>query len=112
MLKHGLDLRPVRNTSIIEIRYFSESADEAASIANEIGRVYQQVRESAAAAAGVSLIRISIVDLAIPALRPVRPNKPVNLAIGALAGLLLGTAAGAGVAGRKSRKEMPQHDRQ
>jgi capsular polysaccharide biosynthesis protein/predicted Ser/Thr protein kinase len=105
MLKHGLDLRPVRNTTIIEIRYFAESADDAASIANEIARVYQQAGESAAAAAGASLIKISIVDLATPGLRPVRPNKPVNLAIGALAGLLLGTAGGAGLAGYKSRKE-------
>jgi capsular polysaccharide biosynthesis protein len=104
MLKHGLDLRPVRNTSIIEIRYFAESAEEAASIANEIARVYQQVGESAAAAAGASLIKISIVDLATPGLRPVRPNKPANLAIGALAGSLLGTVGGAGLAGYKSRK--------
>ena len=96
-----------RNTSIIEIRYFAETAEEAASIANEIARVYEHSLKSAATAAGVSLIKISIVDPATPGLRPVRPNKPVNLAIGALAGLLLGTAAGAGVAGHKSAKESP-----
>ena len=104
MLKHGLDLRPVRNTSLLEIRYFAESAEDAASIANEIARVYQQAGESGTAVAGGPLLKISIVDPATPGLRPVRPNKPVNLAIGALAGLLLGTAAGAGAAGYKSGK--------
>ena len=105
LLRRSLDVRPVRNTSIIEIRCFSESAEAAASIANELAQVYRQTRESAATAAGASLIKITIVDLATPGLRPVRPNKPVNLAIGALAGLLLGTAFGAGVAGYKSGKE-------
>ena len=44
MLKGRMDLRPVRNTSLIEIRVFSDNADEAAMIANEIADVYRQHR--------------------------------------------------------------------
>ncbi len=44
MLKGRLDLRPVRNTSLIEIRVFSEKPDEAAKIANTIADVYKKHR--------------------------------------------------------------------
>ncbi len=46
LLKRQMDLRPVRNTSIIEIRVYDESADEAAKIANEIADTYQSYRKS------------------------------------------------------------------
>jgi capsular polysaccharide biosynthesis protein len=72
----------------------SEKADEAAVIANELARVYQNHFEhSESATASFPQVKVEIVDLASPGLRPVRPNKPLNLAIGALAGLLLGTVA-------------------
>jgi polysaccharide biosynthesis transport protein len=45
ILKNRLDLRPVRNTSLIEIRVFSEKPDEAAKIANEVAAVYKQHRK-------------------------------------------------------------------
>ena len=44
MLKGRIDLRPVRNTSLIEIRVFSEKADEAAKIANAIAEAYKAHR--------------------------------------------------------------------
>ena len=44
LLKNRLDLRPVRNTSLIEIRVFSEKPDEAAKIANEVATVYKKHR--------------------------------------------------------------------
>ena len=44
MLKRAIDLRPVRNTSLIEIRVFSEKADEAARIANAIAEAYKAHR--------------------------------------------------------------------
>src|ERR1039458_2644757 len=40
-----MDLRPVRNTSLIEIRVFSEKAEEAARIANAIAEAYKAHRE-------------------------------------------------------------------
>ena len=39
-----LDLRPVRNTSLIEIRFYSEEANEAARVANEVAAVYREYR--------------------------------------------------------------------
>src|ERR1017187_6942507 len=44
ILKHNMELRPVRNTSIIEIRIFSEKPDEAAKIANAIAETYRAHR--------------------------------------------------------------------
>jgi polysaccharide biosynthesis transport protein len=45
LLKGKLDLRPVRNTSLIEIRVFSERPQEAADIANKIAEVYKKYRQ-------------------------------------------------------------------
>jgi polysaccharide biosynthesis transport protein len=45
LLKNRIDLRPVRNTSLIEIRVFSEKADEAAKIANAIAEAYKEHRQ-------------------------------------------------------------------
>jgi capsular exopolysaccharide synthesis family protein len=44
LLKSRIDLRPVRNTSLIEIRVFSEKADEAAKIANVVAEAYKAHR--------------------------------------------------------------------
>jgi uncharacterized protein involved in exopolysaccharide biosynthesis len=35
---------------------------------------------------------VAIIDAAVPADRPCKPNKPLNLALGALVGVLLGAA--------------------
>jgi polysaccharide biosynthesis transport protein len=45
LLKARMDLRPVRNTSFIEIRVFSEKADEAAILANAIAEAYRDHRK-------------------------------------------------------------------
>lgn len=44
ILRGRMDLRPVRNTSLIEIRVFSEKAQEASDIANAIAEAYQKHR--------------------------------------------------------------------
>jgi polysaccharide biosynthesis transport protein len=44
LLKARIDLRPVRNTSLIEIRVYSEKADEAAKIANAVAEAYKTHR--------------------------------------------------------------------
>src|ERR1035441_656745 len=44
LLKSRMDLRPVRNTSLIEIRVFSEKAEEAAKIANAVAEAYKAHR--------------------------------------------------------------------
>jgi len=45
MLKRQMDLKPVRNTSLIEIRIFSEKPEEAANLANNIAEEYQAHRK-------------------------------------------------------------------
>ncbi len=45
LLKRQMDLRPVRNTSLIEIRVFSEKPEEAARIANAIAYAYKDYRK-------------------------------------------------------------------
>ena len=78
-------------------------------LANAIARVYQDHREQPMfKRPGVE---VEIIDRAQPGLRPVRPNKPLNLAIGALAGMLFGTGGGAARIGfeswKKRRREIP-----
>ena len=45
LLKPRLSLRPVRNTSLIEITVFSDKPEEAANIANEIAVAYKRHRQ-------------------------------------------------------------------
>jgi uncharacterized protein involved in exopolysaccharide biosynthesis len=165
LLKGRIDLRPVRNTSLVEIRVFSEKADEAAKIANAVAAAYRDHRLKERARRMSASIRVleeayeennrkirsiraemvdpsrepgvqdtnrldeagrrledlqrfgqvlftklaaertdlslpattmvEIVDTAVPGVRPVRPNKPVNIfigiVVGGLGGLFLAT---------------------
>jgi uncharacterized protein involved in exopolysaccharide biosynthesis len=165
MLKGRMDLRPVRNTSLIEIRVFSEVADEAAKVSNALAEAYQDYRvkertrrieagiralemvyeqnnsdirraraelsgltseQSTPDAARSDEVRgkleylrrfgeslftkltaqkadlllpatgmVEIIDRANPGVRPVRPNKPLNIVLGivmgGVGGLLLAT---------------------
>lgn len=177
-LKGRLALRPVRNTSLMEIRVYSEDKDEAARIANAVADVYKAHRhekyrrtivtgttaleeqmalqEKHVLAAREKLGRIQvevdlpkpepspeelrirypaylaakqelaselelrktlgkvasetsnaehsssplveIMDRAVPSLRPARPNKPLNITLGAVVGLILGLGIGGFVA--------------
>jgi capsular polysaccharide biosynthesis protein len=95
LLKGRMELRPMRNACIIAIKVYEERPEEAARIANEIAQTYKNRTQAS---------RVEILDRALPALRPIRPNKPFNLAIGALLGLVLGTVAGAAVVALRARK--------
>jgi uncharacterized protein involved in exopolysaccharide biosynthesis len=108
MLRGRFDLRPVRNTGLIEIRAFSQNPSEAAEIANALAKGYQEFKREAERAAidteqpGLSSRLIGdplkIVDRAVPGLRPVRPNKPFNLFLGFFGGLFTASlVASAGV---------------
>ena len=44
MLKHRIELSPVRNASIIEIQVYSDKPEEAAKLANTVAETYQQYR--------------------------------------------------------------------
>jgi uncharacterized protein involved in exopolysaccharide biosynthesis len=80
ILRERMDVRQSRNTSVIEIRFYSEHPEEAAEIANAIGKEFS----------AISPHRVSTIDLAGPEPRPVRPNVPLNLALGAGGAAVLG----------------------
>jgi len=73
----AMELRPVGNTTLVEIRFFSELPGEAADIANAIATVYCQQTGA------------ELVDRAVTPIRPVRPNPFLNLALGVAGGGLL-----------------------
>jgi capsular polysaccharide biosynthesis protein len=93
LLKCRMDLRPVRDTSIIAIRVFSERPEEAAKVANAVAEAYRAYRREQPSQSGM----VEIIDTAKPGLRPVRPNKPLNIALGMLMGVFLGLVVGGGV---------------
>jgi uncharacterized protein involved in exopolysaccharide biosynthesis len=112
ILKGRLSLAPVRGTKLIAITVYSDDPREAARVANAIGEAYRDYRNRTRAeqlakavevlppgpqrdAAQLALQKpqptlVQIVDRAEPGKYPVKPNKPLNLALGAVAGGLLG----------------------
>jgi uncharacterized protein involved in exopolysaccharide biosynthesis len=98
LLRGRLDLRPVPGSSIIEIRSYSGAPDEAAKVANAVAEAYREYANQPGPGATVSgAPRVEILDRAVPAFRPVRPNKPLNISLGVLMGLALGLVFGGGV---------------
>ena len=124
LLRARIELRSVPSTSVIEISVYGEKADEAAKVANALAEAYRDHINSPGAAASASreahvqMIgfpapaaqparptpaasmsggpRVEILDRAVPAYRPVWPNKPLNIKLGVLIGLVLGFLVGAG----------------
>lgn len=87
LLRRSLAVRRVPGTDLVEIRAYSQSPSEAAEWANAIAEAGAK-RDSQGSAS------LRLIDLAVPPKTPVRPNKPLNLAMGAIVGLLLGVMAG------------------
>jgi uncharacterized protein involved in exopolysaccharide biosynthesis len=98
LLKERIDLRPVRNTALIEVRVYSKSAREASNIANVLAETYRDLRseqrQSAVAAEAPRARLVEIVDSAVPGLRPVRPNKPFTVFLGLFGGAFLASLVG------------------
>ena len=87
LLRRSMQARRLPGTDLIEIRVYSRSPAECAQLANEIAETgVRQARR------GSEPIRI--VEHAVLPRRPSRPNKPLNLALGAVVGVFLGTMAG------------------
>ncbi len=92
ILRRTLQVRRIPGTGLAEIRVYSLSSGEAAEIANAIaesGTANKQVFPPEGH--GSPLV---IIDRAVPALKPVRPNKPLNLTLAAVVGIVLGVMAG------------------
>jgi capsular polysaccharide biosynthesis protein len=98
LLKERIFLRPVRNTSLIEVRVYSESAGEASNIANVLAETYRYLKSEQrqrAVGVGAPVARlVEIVDSAVPGLRPVRPNKPFTVFLGLFGGAFLALLVG------------------
>ncbi len=119
LLQGRLQLQPVRGTKLIAITAYSDDRNEAAQIANAIGDAYWHYRVVAAGnldapnqtnppvhlnqfgAAGhlqdelQKALPVVIFDRAEPGRYPVKPNKPLNIFLGAVVGGFLGLGAGA-----------------
>jgi capsular polysaccharide biosynthesis protein len=86
-LRRSVQVRRLAGTDLIEIRVYSRSPAESVQLANEIaGTGARQARHGSGS--------FRIVERAVPPIRPSRPNKPLNLALGAVVGIFLGTMAG------------------
>ncbi len=89
ILKGRLSLAPVRGTKLIAITVYSDDRNEAARIANAVAEAYQQYAVGKNYPAGA----VQIVDRAEPGKFPVKPNKPLNIVLGAVGGIVLGGLA-------------------
>ncbi len=104
LLKKGLELRPARNTSLLEIRFSSGDSQEAANIANELAVTSRTFNEEQLAgkpkstAGTPNSAPIVIIDRAETNSFPVRPKKVLILVLGIIGGILLAAlGGGAGV---------------
>jgi capsular polysaccharide biosynthesis protein len=83
-LKKAIDVRQFRNTSIIELRAYDRNKNLAQKIAQALAEEYQTHRTDA------QKKRVEIIDYADLPVQAVRPNIPLNITLGVVAGLILG----------------------
>jgi capsular polysaccharide biosynthesis protein len=83
----SLQLRQSRSTGLVEIGVYSHENRMGAGIANHIAQVFSATKHPN--------YDVLVVDSAVPAARPIRPNVPINIALGTL----LSALAAAAVAG-------------
>ena len=96
ILKGRTSLATVRGTKLIAITVYSDDRNEAVRVADAIAESYREYRVAAAGDSvlpGQKVSLAQIVDRAEPGRNPVKPNKPLNIFIGAVAGVLLGSVA-------------------
>jgi capsular polysaccharide biosynthesis protein len=84
MLGKMIDVRQIRNTALLEIRAYSSDPHMSAQIANEIAQVFKENQERRN-----SIYATSIVDLANPVERAVRPNIPLNVVVGFVGSIVI-----------------------
>jgi len=70
LLRQRLDVRSVGDTSLIQIRVFSDNPKEAADIASAVTKVYANYIGSTS-----NGLQLQVVDSAQPGFRPVRPTS-------------------------------------
>ena len=80
VLTSMIDLRQMRNTSLVEIRVYSASDKVSARVANKISEVFART--------GSPKFNTVLVDAAMPNERPIRPNVPLNITAGTILSIL------------------------
>lgn len=102
ILRQRIMIRPVRTTQLITITAYDWDPNEAARLANAITDAYRDycrdLREKAegekSTLMNTKVTSMEVVGPAEPELVPVTPNKPLNIVMGALVGILLGSIIG------------------
>ena len=94
-----MDIVPQRDARSINITVYSEDRNEAARIANAIADGYNYYcdnlqKHAESDHSTVTVPKIEIEDRAVPQRALARPNKSLNLALGVLAGIVLGSLIG------------------
>jgi capsular polysaccharide biosynthesis protein len=102
LLQSMMSLSPIRNTSLLNITVYSADKKEAAVLANAIAESYQDYRDKSHAkltANGIDILqggykKVEITRQAEPGRVPARPNKPLNITVGAIVGIFLALIVG------------------
>ena len=102
--------------TVVRINSYSDNADEAAKIANALVESYREIRSEEVQPSDTvpRERRVFTIMEATPDYRAVRPNKQLNIAIGTLAGILIGLIVAplalgifAGIRNRRSAPTIP-----
>jgi uncharacterized protein involved in exopolysaccharide biosynthesis len=88
ILKRRIEIRPERSTTLGDITVFSDDPKEAAEIANAMAQQYQESKKP------LGHMEVLLVDKAEERPVPVKPNKPLNICMGAVLGLIFAGLSG------------------
>ncbi len=92
ILRDRVEVRPIRLTRMFEILVYGQDREEAAQVANAIAESYATLESQRTTSEPAR--RISIVDLAVPGLKPIKPNVPLNIMVGLVGALGIGLVSG------------------
>lgn len=84
-LSHAISVEQNQNSQLFSIKAVTTDPIKSATIANTVSEIFQQE-----AVVMTDTDKVSIASKAIPNNQPISPNKKVNIAIGAVLGLIVG----------------------
>lgn len=84
-LSHAISVEQNQNSQLFSIKAVTTDPIKSATIANTVSEVFQQE-----AVVMTDTDKVSIASKAVPNNQPISPNKKVNIAIGAVLGLIVG----------------------